>query len=254
MAKDIENQPSRPKLRIYVQAVLTEGAKVGLSPNQAHYLQHVMRCKAGDEIGLFNGQDGEWLGRIDGFGKGWCSVEALSLTYVQRPEPDLWYLFAPVKRDRLDYMVQKATEIGVSHIMPVLTRHTMVKRINNDRLLANAVEAAEQCGRLSVPEVLPEEALDTVLDSWQSERRLIFCDEGGDARPLARVLTDAKSDLPEKYAILIGPEGGFDRREREILRARDFVIPVTLGPRILRADTAAVTALSLWQGILGDWS
>ena len=161
--------------------------------------------------------------------------------------PDLWLAFAPVKKTPSDYLTQKATELGVSLLQPVMTRRTIVSRINQDRMAANAIEAAEQSGRLSVPEIREAVSLEKLLAGWPQERRLYFCDEGGDAQPLA------KASAPGPAAILTGPEGGFDPAEREKLRALSFVTPVTLGPRILRADTAALAALAIWQSVSGDW-
>lgn len=250
----IHDSDDAPKLRLYVTDDLAQAAGIRLGADQAHYVQHVMRRRAGDDVGLFNGRDGEWKARIDGFGKGWCSVVPERQIAPQVNEPDLWYLFAPVKHARLDYMMEKATELGVSRICPVLTRRTAVSRIKRERLQANAVEAAEQCGRLSVPPVDEECSLERMLESWPADRRLIFCDEGGGVEPLGKLLRAAEGAPRTPWALLIGPEGGFDAHEREMLKRQSFVTPVSLGPRILRADTAAVAALSLWQMVLGDWS
>ena len=241
--------PDEPKIRLNVDADLATRATLGLTPSQAHYLQHVMRLKAGDELALFNGRDGEWRGRIDGFGKGWCSVAVLAQLRRQVGEPDLWLVFAPLKRARIDYLAQKATELGATQLRPVITQLTAMRRVNTDRLRANAVEAAEQCGRLVVPAVFAPTDLSALLADWPADRRLMFCDERGGA-PVAGALQGATGG---PWAVLAGPEGGFTPAERDHLRGLPFVTPVGLGPRMLRAETAALAALSLWQAHLGDW-
>ena len=253
MAKDGETTgeivEAGGKLRLYVTADLGTGASVPADLAQAHYLLHVMRAKAGMRVSLFNGRDGEWLAEIAAAGKrGGVTLNCLKQTGGQAGVPDLWLAFAPVKKTPSDYLTQKATELGVSCLLPVTTRRTIVTRINDERLLANAIEAAEQSGRLSVPEIRAAVTLEKLLAHWPKERQLYFCDEGGDAVPLAQA---AK---PGPAAILTGPEGGFDPAEREKLRALPFVTPVTLGPRILRADTAALAALAIWQSAAGDWT
>ena len=235
------------RIRLYVTAALGEGAGVPLSDGQAHYLLHVMRAKAGDRLRLFNGRDGEWLAEITTVTKRGAIVTARARTAAQMGVPDLWLAFAPVKKTPADYLAQKATELGAGRLQPVFTRRTIVARVNQERLLANAIEAAEQSGRLSVPDIAAPMTLEKLLAAWPRERRLYFCDEGGDARPLASVAQ------PGSAAILTGPEGGFDPAERESLRALPFVTPVGLGPRILRADTAALAALAVWQSVRGDW-
>ncbi len=222
---------------------------LGLPVSQAHYLHHVMRLKAGDELALFNGRDGEWRGRVAGFGKGGCSIAVSAQLRAQETEPDLWLVFAPLKRARIDYLAQKATELGVTALRPVITRLTAVSRVNIDRLRANAVEAAEQCGRLAVPEVFAPVSLSALLADWSADRRLLFCDERG-GTPVAYALQGAPSG---PWAVLAGPEGGFTAAERRQLRDLPFVTAVGLGPRMLRAETAALAALSLWQAHLGDW-
>jgi 16S rRNA (uracil1498-N3)-methyltransferase len=235
------------KLRLYVTADLGPGIAVAADDGQAHYLLHVMRAKPGMRISLFNGRDGEWLAEIGAAGKRGVTLNCLKRSAPQAGVPDLWLAFAPVKKTPSDYLTQKATELGVSLLQPVMTRRTIVSRINQDRMAANAIEAAEQSGRLSVPEIRAAVSLEKLLAGWPQERRLYFCDEGGDAQPLA------KASAPGPAAILTGPEGGFDPAEREKLRALSFVMPVTLGPRILRADTAALAALAIWQSVSGDW-
>jgi len=197
---------------------------------------------------LFNGRDGEWRARIDTIAKGWASLQLTEQSLPQPVEPDIWLLFAPIKRGRVDFLVQKATELGVSILLPTTTRRTVVERINLVRLGTTAAEAAEQCRRLSVPELRPVQSLEKVLASWPEERRLLFCDEAG-GPPAIEAMTGQE---PAPWAILIGPEGGFDPDESQALRERPFVVPMSLGPRILRAETAAVAALSLWQAVLGD--
>ncbi|MEI9992331.1 MAG: 16S rRNA (uracil(1498)-N(3))-methyltransferase [Rhizomicrobium sp.] len=237
------------KLRLFVEAPLAQGARVEPDDSQAHYLLHVMRARAGDRVSLFNGSDGEWLARIAEVSKRACALDCERLVEPQTDVPDLWLCFAPIKKTPADYVVQKATELGVRVLQPVFTRRTIVARVNLERMHANAVEAAEQSGRLSVPETREPLAFDKLLGAWPQDRRLIFCDEGG-APPMAEALREL-SDGPA--AIFTGPEGGFDPAERDALRALSFVTPVSLGPRILRADTAALAALAVWQSVKGDW-
>jgi 16S rRNA (uracil1498-N3)-methyltransferase len=239
------------RTRLYVSAPLAAGASVPATEGQAHYLLHVMRAKVGDRLRLFNGRDGEWLAKIAQAGKRGAMLECIAQTAPQAGVPDIWLAFAPVKKTPADYLVQKATELGAAALLPVFTRRTVVTRVNEERLAANAVEAAEQSDRLSVPDIRPPVAFDRLLESWPKERLLFFCDESGDAKPLAEAARDAPQGAA---AILTGPEGGFDPAEREALRALPYVIPVTLGPRILRADTAALAALSVWQSVRGDWT
>ena len=247
-----ENELTYPggKLRLHVEAPLGSGLRVTPTEQQAHYLLHVMRAKRGDRVSLFNGRDGEWSAIIAGVSKRSCSLDCERLIGAQRGTPDIWLCFAPIKRIPADYLAQKATELGVRMLQPVFTRRTMVSRVNLERMRANAVEAAEQSGRMSVPEVRAPLDLDECLAAWPEERRLIFCDERGDAAPLAEAL---RTDREQPSAILSGPEGGFDQAERDTLRARPFVLAVSLGPRILRADTAALAALAIWQSVRGDW-
>ena len=235
------------RTRLYVTGDLGEGVTVTLDDGPAHYLLHVLRAKPGNRVALFNGRDGEWLAEIGAVAKRGVSATCLKRTAQQAGVPDIWLAFAPVKKTPADYLVQKAAELGVAVLQPVFTRRTIVSRINEERMTANAIEAAEQSERLTVPEVRSGVSFDKLLASWPKERRLYFCDEGGDARPLAQVAQAGPA------AILTGPEGGFDPAERDALRALPFVVPVTLGPRILRADTAALAALTLWQAVAGDW-
>jgi 16S rRNA (uracil1498-N3)-methyltransferase len=248
MASDLKEAGGRT--RLFVTASLEPGDAVTLDEGQSHYLLHVLRAKAGDRVLLFNGRDGEWLGEISATSKRGVTVALRAVTAQQTEVPDVWLLFAPVKKTPSDYLAQKATELGARKLQPVFTRRTIVTRINQERLKANAVEAAEQSARLTVPEIGEAVALEKLLDAWPRERKIFFCDEGGDAKPLAQAAREAGEG---PCAILTGPEGGFDPEEREALRARDFVTPVTLGPRILRADTAALAALAIWQSVRGDW-
>ncbi len=238
------------KVRLYVEAALAEGARVAPEEGQAHYLLHVMRAKTGDLVSLFNGRDGEWLARIAEISKRSCVLACEHLVAPQNEVPDLWLVFAPIKKTPADYLTQKATELGVRVLQPVMTRRTIVTRVNTDRMRANAVEAAEQSGRLSIPEVREPQSFDKLLAVWPKARRILFCDEAGEASPIAEAL-DKASDGP--WAVFTGPEGGFDPAEREALRALPFVTPVSLGARILRADTAALAALTVWQALKGDW-
>jgi 16S rRNA (uracil1498-N3)-methyltransferase len=238
------------KTRLYVMADLGAHVAVTLDEGQSHYLLHVLRAHAGNRVLLFNGRDGEWLAEIAQVGKRGVTANCLKQTEPQRDVPDIWLAFAPIKKTPSDYLVQKATELGASALLPVFTRRTIVSRINEERMAANAIEAAEQSGRLSVPEIRESTSLEKLLSSWPKERRLFFCDEGGDAKPLAETARGVGGPV----AILTGPEGGFDPAEREMLRALPFVTPVTLGPRILRADTAALAALAIWQSVAGDWA
>jgi len=239
------------KTRLYVTGDLGAGVAVTLDEGQAHYLLHVLRAKSGNLVALFNGRDGEWLAEISQAGKRGVTATCRKQTAPQRETPDIWLVFAPVKKTPADYLVQKAAELGVSVLQPVFTRRTIVTRVNQERMLANAVEAAEQSARLSVPEVRETVTFDRLLASWPKERRLFFCDEGGDAKAITQAARESRGG---PAAILTGPEGGFDPAEREALRALPFVTPVTLGPRILRADTAALAALAIWQAVAGDWS
>ncbi|HEV2560832.1 MAG TPA: 16S rRNA (uracil(1498)-N(3))-methyltransferase [Rhizomicrobium sp.] len=236
------------KVRLYVDAPLTKDARVVPDDGQTHYLLHVMRAKAGDRISLFNGRDGEWLARIADVTKRGCALVCEKQTEAQSEVPDLWLVFAPIKKTAADYVTQKATELGVRVLQPVFTRRTIVRRVNIDRMRANAVEAAEQSGRLTVPEI--REATDLEKFLWPADRRILFCDEAGEAPPIADALASAPAG---PWAILTGPEGGFDSAERARIRALPNVTPVSLGARILRADTAALAALAVWQAIRGDW-
>ncbi|MSU91313.1 16S rRNA (uracil(1498)-N(3))-methyltransferase [Rhodobacteraceae bacterium 2CG4] len=238
-----------PKIRLYVDAPLGAGAELELAA-QAHYLTGVMRRGAGDEVALFNGRDGEWRAVIAAAAKKRVSLRVEAQTAPQQDPPDLWLLFAPIKKARTDFIVEKATELGAARIRPVLTRFTNAERVRTDRLQAHAVEAAEQCGGTYVPAVDAPAKLAEVLAAWPGGRRLMFCDEARTARPVAEALA---GQARGPWAILIGPEGGFSPDEAAALRAHPGVLPVTLGPRVLRADTAAAAAITAWQVALGDW-
>lgn len=239
----------KPKIRLYVEHPLGEGQTVPLERDQAHYLFGVMRQSVGAEVALFNGRDGEWRAEVSEAGKRGGVLTCRAQTAPLQVPPDLWLLFAPIKKARTDFIVEKAAEMGARRIVPVQTAFTNSERIRQDRLQAHAVEAAEQCGGTFVPEVTELMRLGDVLASWPEERRLMFCDEAevGAARGLA----GAESG---PWAVLIGPEGGFSEAERARLHALPQAHVASLGPRILRADTAAVAALTLWQLSLGDWS
>ncbi|HZB91599.1 MAG TPA: 16S rRNA (uracil(1498)-N(3))-methyltransferase [Stellaceae bacterium] len=238
------------KTRLYVTTDLAGGLSIGLDPSQAHYVRTVLRLDKGAAIALFNGRDGEWLGRIDGAGKGWCSVTLYEQRRPQAAVPDLWLVFAPIKRARIDFLVEKATELGVASLHPVVTQRTVVERVNLDRLRANAIEAAEQTERLSVPDLAEPLPLFELMARWPAERRLLLCDESGAAPPIADALRQAAAG---PWAVLVGPEGGFTESELDALRKLPFVSPVGLGPRVLRADTAALAALAVLQALAGDW-
>ncbi len=239
------------KLRLFVEAALGDGTRVVVEEGQAHYLLHVMRARPGDNLNVFNGRDGEWLARVAETAKRSCTLECVASVAPQSDVPDLWLVFAPIKKTPADYLTQKATELGVRVLQPVITRRTIVTRVNTERMWANAVEAAEQSGRVSVPEVREPIDFNKLLFGWPRGRRILFCDEAGEAPPIAEALRTA---LDGPWAVFIGPEGGFDPSERAVLRDHPDVMPVSLGARILRADTAALAALAVWQSFRGDWS
>jgi 16S rRNA (uracil1498-N3)-methyltransferase len=251
--------------RLYVKETLKAGIDLPLEKPQAHYLRNVLRLKPGDEVLVFNGADGEWQGALaDG------KRTALHIAEQIRPQTEpinLHYLFAPLKHERLDYMVQKAVEMGVSRLQPVLTRHTQVTRVNVERMRANAIEAAEQCGVLSIPEIAEPMTFARALAARKPDRLLVFCDEAAEVKDPVAALADARESpnamLPltmasagggsQPLALLIGPEGGFAEDERAALLKLTNIVRLSLGPRILRADTAAVAALALLQSVIGDW-
>ncbi|WP_417772319.1 16S rRNA (uracil(1498)-N(3))-methyltransferase [Stappia sp.] len=239
--------------RLFLEADLCAETPVATDRAQANYLLNVLRLKDGEQVLVFNGRDGEWIARIAVAGRKQASLVPQEQTRAQTPPPDLHYLFAPLKHARLDYMVQKAVEMGAGTLVPVLTQHTQSTRVNLERMRANIIEACEQCGVISVPSIREPVALTRLLASWSADeesRRLLFCDEGeASQNPLAALERLERGPL----AVLIGPEGGFSEAERTELRSFDFVTPVPLGPRVLRADTAAVAALAVVQARLGDW-
>lgn len=236
--------------RLYVHDRLVLGQPVNLSDDQSHYLVNVLRAKTGDAVAVFNGLDGEWLARISTLGKRAARVTPELLSRPQMEGPDIDYVFAPLKHARLDYTVQKAAELGVRRLRPVITRRTIADRVNLERMRANVIEAAEQCGVLWVAEVHDPLPLAKLIENWDTSRRLIFCDEAAAGRDPVAILN--KLD-PGPLALLIGPEGGFDEVERQLLNSKSFVVPISLGPRVMRADTAAVAALALLNATLGDW-
>ncbi len=236
--------------RLYTSAALEAGDVVPLDRRQCNYLVNVMRMKSGDKVLLFNGLDGEWLARLEIEGRNRVTLTPLELVRCQTVEGQLIYIFAPLKKGRLDYMVQKAVEMGASRLQPVITDFTQTSRLNSDRMRTNVVEAAEQCGILNLPQCMEPEKLTDLLQDWPDDIALIYCDEGeagkNPLKPLAEI-------TPGPIAVLIGPEGGFSKSERQLLRSRRFVTPIPLGPRVLRADTAAVAALAVVQATIGDW-
>jgi 16S rRNA (uracil1498-N3)-methyltransferase len=238
------------KIRLYVEHPLGAGQSIPLTKEQAHYLFGVMRQRLGGAVALFNGRDGEWQAEVTEAGKRGGVLTCVDQSKPLQMPPDLWLIFAPIKKARTDFIVEKAAEMGAARILPVGTEYTNSERIRQDRLQAHAVEAAEQCGGTYVPEVGELQKLSQLLDHWPAERQLMFCDEAEVGNALQLAAQDQK-DAP--WAILIGPEGGFSEKERKRLHAMAQSHVVSLGPRILRADTAAVAAMTLWQQALGDW-
>lgn len=237
--------------RLYVDAPLTQGGEVTLSRDQANYLLNVLRLGLGDAVLLFNGTDGEWQANLAGSGKRSVTLIVGMQQRAQTRASDLHFLFAPLKHARLDYLVQKAVEMGASRLQPVTTRHTQVARVNLDRMRANAIEAAEQCGILRVPEIAEPVTFEQV--AAETDRLLVFCDENAEVRDPVAALLAAGRGSHQPLAVLVGPEGGFAEEERVALLRRPMVVRIALGPRILRADTAAIAALALVQAVLGDW-
>ena len=242
-----------PKIRLFVEDALTWGGSVGLTAEQSHYAANVMRHSAGDHIAVFNGRDGEWDAEISSIGRRRCELRIDRCLRVQTSGPDLWLMFAPIKRAKIDFVAAKATELGVSALWPVLTARTEARRVNSGRLRANAIEAAEQCGRMDVPEILPVDELDHALSQWPPERRLLVCDPTVTDRPIAEVLSGETELGNRPWAVLTGPEGGFTRSELDGLDKLPFVSRANLGPRTLRAETAGLAALVCWQALMGDW-
>jgi 16S rRNA (uracil1498-N3)-methyltransferase len=239
--------------RLYVTGRLSAGTQFTVAREQAHYLCHVLRLKRGDRVLVFNGEDGEWRATIADAGRRGAVLAVEERTRAQTAPGDLHYLFAPLKHERLDYMVQKAVELGVSRLVPVITRHVQVSRVNLERMRANAIEAAEQCGILNLPEIAGPLTFAQMLARREAQRLLVFCDEDAEVKDPVAALTPHRADGKRPLAVLIGPEGGFAEEERAALLKLPNVVRLALGPRILRADTAAVAALTLVQTVLGDW-
>jgi len=240
------------QVRLYLDQPLGAGNTLTLDRAQAHYLFAVMRLAPGDRLAVFDGRSGEWEAEVAEAGRRGGRLTCRARTAPLRPPPDLWLLFAPIRKARTDFIVEKAVELGVARVLPVLTEFTNAERVNRDRLQAHAVEAVEQCGGTFLPEIAAPARLGATLDAWPDGRRLMFCDEALAGR--SSLLTESVAGpRGAPWAILIGPEGGFSEAERARLRAMPQAVPVSLGPRILRADTAAVAALALWQSRLGDW-
>ena len=235
--------------RLHVGQRLAERAEHALEQDQAHYVRDVMRLKPGDPLRLFNATDGEWLGFLTEATRKSVSLRVEKKLAEATPPPDIEFIFAPLKHARLDYLVQKATELGARRLRPVITQRTIVERVNLERMRANAIEAAEQCNLVFVPEVMEPEKLDRLLAGWDARRALIYCDESGRSQDTLAVLKSSR--LPA--ALLVGPEGGFTPEERAGLTRLPFVTAISLGPRIMRADTAGTVALALVQASLGDW-
>jgi 16S rRNA (uracil1498-N3)-methyltransferase len=241
--------------RLFVADPLAAGTRLTLEAAPANYLRNVLRLASGAAVLVFNGRDGEWLARLNEAGRRTLALAVEERTRAQTAAFDLHYLFAPLKHARLDYMVQKAVEMGAARLVPVLSRHTQVSRVNLERMRANAIEAAEQCGILTLPDIAAPIALDRALAARDPIRLLVFCDEDAEVQDPVEALTRARDALgaAPPLAVLIGPEGGFAEDERAALLRLPNVVRLALGPRILRADTAAIAALALVGAVLGDW-
>jgi len=241
-----------PLVRLFVEDPLAGGWTLGLDAARSHYLLHVMRMGVGDSLLVFNGRDGEWRAQIDGAGKDWCSLKVAEQTRMRGYPSDIWLLMAPIKKPRLAIAVEKATELGAALIWPVITRHTVMTGTKAEKLNLTAIEAAEQCERLDVPDIREPMPLMEVLAHWPEGRRLAVCAEAGESRPALDVFSEWTQGGPRAAAILVGPEGGFAAEELEVLAKLPFATFIGLGPRVLRAETAVITALSLWQAVCGD--
>ena len=242
--------------RLFDEAPLAADTVLPLEPKQANYLVNVLRLKPGAEVLVFNGRDGEWRAQLDAAGKKAVHLTIAERTRKQTAPGDLHYLFSPLKHARLDYMVQKAVELGASRLQPVIMRHTQAERVNLVRMRANAIEAAEQCGILNIPEIVAPITLDAFARKWVPERLLVFCDEDAEVQDPVAALAAGRDPVglgPTAVTLLVGPEGGFAEEERASLLELANIVRLALGPRILRADTAAVAALTLVQAVLGDW-
>ncbi|WP_135081800.1 16S rRNA (uracil(1498)-N(3))-methyltransferase [Terasakiella sp. SH-1] len=240
-------------IRLYIDTSLSVGLSQDLSSDQAHYVNNVMRLKVGDEVAVFNGQDGEWLGQISSARKKNCTIQLIEKIREQDSCPDLMLVFAPIKKQRLDFIMEKATELGVSDFQPVITQRTIASKIRSDRLCAQTIEASEQCERLNIPVVHEAVSLVQLVKDWPQERTLFVLNEHGGAKPILEGLQEFAGKEIGPCAILVGPEGGFDPSELDLLAKLQNVVPLSIGPRILRADTAALAAISCWQSVLGDW-
>ncbi len=238
------------EIRLYIKNHLQKNSPVTLEGDQAHYLANVMRAKPGDKVSLFNGSAGQWQAEISFISKKSIGIIPLEQTREQTTSPDIWLVFAPIK-NKTELVVEKATELGVSKIIPIVTRHCVVRSVNMEKLETHALEASEQCERLDIPALETHKDLSYLLGAWDKNRTLLYGDESGGGESLAEILGNMKQ--PQKLAILIGPEGGFAADEFAMLRACDFAIPFGMGPRILRADTAAVSALACVMAQAGDW-
>lgn len=241
--------PPRSTPRLFVETPLAEGGQVRVDGGQAHYLLSVMRLKAGDPVKLFDDATGEWLGVAAAIGKRDLVLDVTAHLRDREPVPDLWLCAAPIKKGRIDLVAEKACELGVARLVPVLTRRTVIDRLNGDRLRAHMIEAAEQCDRTALPALAEPMKLEALLRAWPAERALFFADEMGGV-PAAQAMTAHKGPA----AILVGPEGGFDDAERAAIRALPKAVGISLGPRILRAETAALAAVSVWMAAAGDWA
>jgi len=241
----------RPATRLYLPDALAVGGEAALDEAQAHRLRNVLRLAPGAAVAAFNPRDGEYLCRITALSRSGGRLTAVELRRPPVPEPDLWFAFAPIKRARLDWLIEKATELGAAALLPVWTRRTQPERLNRDRLAAHAVAAAEQSERLSVPEIREAQPLDGLLAAWEVARRLFVCDETGTGTPIAAALAGFDGSGPA--ALLVGPEGGFTETELDALGKLPFVTHIGLGPRVLRAETAAIAALAVFQAVAGDW-
>ena len=250
-----QGSPAISRARLYVHDDLAAGCAIYPTKEQQHYLVNVMRLGDGEAVSLFNGRDGEWQATVAREGKRGCVLTPERNTRPQQASPDLWLVFAPVKKARLDFIAQKASEMGCSRIWPVRTDHCQVTRVNDDRMLANAIEAAEQTERLDIAEIMPFTPLDEALSACGDDRTIIFCDEASAGDVSANAITRlADAGNIDRAAVVIGPEGGFSAAERQHIDGFQNSLKLSLGPRILRADTAAIAALTCFQAVCGDWT
>jgi len=239
----------KPKIRLFVPQNFSAGGVLELNANQSHYLVNVMRAEVGERIAVFNGTGGEWLAEVETLGKKRVTIELKNQIRKQSAAPDIWLVFAPIK-NKTEFVAEKATELGALKILPVVTRHSVVKSINREKLEANIIEAAEQCGRLDIPLLENLQELPYLLSKWPENRTLFYADESGGGVPFKTLLPKFSAG---PCAVLVGPEGGFFKEEQRLLSSKSFIAPFTMGPRILRADTASVAALACVQAWLGDW-